>query len=69
MICGTIPISVLGTNFAMSQRPFWQPDQYGAFPPYLFQKRPNAQVDGSPDIGNDTGQRDLRDRSRDQYGP
>lgn len=29
MICGTIPISVLGTNFAMSQRPFWQPDQYG----------------------------------------
>ena len=28
MLCGTIPISIVGTNYAMSQRPFWQPDQY-----------------------------------------
>ncbi|WWC59062.1 uncharacterized protein I303_101609 [Kwoniella dejecticola CBS 10117] len=28
MLSGTIPISVLGTRFAMSQSPFWQPDQY-----------------------------------------
>ncbi|ORY25362.1 hypothetical protein BCR39DRAFT_544483 [Naematelia encephala] len=28
MLCGTVPISILGTNFAMSQHPFWQPDQY-----------------------------------------
>ena len=29
MLCGSIPISILGTNFAMAQHPFWQPDQYG----------------------------------------
>jgi ABC-type iron transport system FetAB permease component len=28
LLFGTVPISILGTNFAMSQRPFWQPDQY-----------------------------------------
>ncbi|WVQ83831.1 hypothetical protein IAT38_005975 [Cryptococcus sp. DSM 104549] len=28
MMSGTIPISILGTRFAMSQNPFWQPDQY-----------------------------------------
>lgn len=28
MICGTIPISILGERFAMQQRPFWKPDQY-----------------------------------------
>lgn len=28
MMCGTIPISILGERFAMQQRPFWKPDQY-----------------------------------------
>ncbi|KAL1408472.1 hypothetical protein Q8F55_005284 [Vanrija albida] len=28
MMCGTIPISILGSEFAMAQHPFWQPDQY-----------------------------------------
>ncbi|ODN75298.1 hypothetical protein L202_06480 [Cryptococcus amylolentus CBS 6039] len=28
MLCGTIPVSVLGTQYAMAQHPFWQPDQY-----------------------------------------
>ncbi|WVW78877.1 hypothetical protein I302_100840 [Kwoniella bestiolae CBS 10118] len=28
MLSGTVPISVLGTRFAMSQNPFWRPDQY-----------------------------------------
>ncbi|EIW68639.1 hypothetical protein TREMEDRAFT_31647 [Tremella mesenterica DSM 1558] len=28
MLCGTLPISILGSEFAMAQRPFWQPDQY-----------------------------------------
>jgi hypothetical protein len=30
MLVGTVPISILGSEFAMAQRPFWQPDQYGA---------------------------------------
>lgn len=25
---GTVPVSILGTNFAMAQHPFWKPDQY-----------------------------------------
>ncbi|KAK6904140.1 hypothetical protein L486_03718 [Kwoniella mangroviensis CBS 10435] len=28
MLSGTVPISVIGTRFAMSQNPFWKPDQY-----------------------------------------
>ncbi|WWC87291.1 uncharacterized protein L201_002179 [Kwoniella dendrophila CBS 6074] len=28
MLSGTVPISVLGTRYAMSQNPFWKPDQY-----------------------------------------
>ncbi|WVQ76724.1 hypothetical protein IAR50_006398 [Cryptococcus sp. DSM 104548] len=28
MLAGTIPVSVLGTQYAMAQHPFWQPDQY-----------------------------------------
>ncbi|OCF42086.1 hypothetical protein I317_04057 [Kwoniella heveanensis CBS 569] len=28
MLSGTVPISVLGTRFAMSQNPFWRPDQF-----------------------------------------
>ncbi|KAK4684718.1 UDP-glucose/iron transport system permease protein, partial [Tremellales sp. Uapishka_1] len=28
MMSATIPISIIGTRFAMSQIPFWQPDQY-----------------------------------------
>ncbi|KAK8846652.1 hypothetical protein IAR55_005739 [Kwoniella newhampshirensis] len=28
MLSGTVPISILGTRFAMSQNPFWRPDQY-----------------------------------------
>lgn len=31
MMCGTIPISILGERFAMQQRPFWKPDQYSEF--------------------------------------
>ncbi|WWC67551.1 uncharacterized protein I206_101460 [Kwoniella pini CBS 10737] len=28
MLSATVPISILGTRFAMAQNPFWQPDQY-----------------------------------------
>lgn len=28
MMSGTVPVSILGTNFAMAQHPFWKPDQY-----------------------------------------
>ncbi|WVR04324.1 hypothetical protein IAU60_001324 [Kwoniella sp. DSM 27419] len=28
MLSGTVPISILGTRFAMSQNPFWRPDQF-----------------------------------------
>ncbi|KAJ9120738.1 hypothetical protein QFC22_002669 [Naganishia vaughanmartiniae] len=28
MLSSTIPISIIGTQFAMNQRPFWQPDQF-----------------------------------------
>lgn len=28
MMSGTIPISILGTRFAMAQNPFWKPSQY-----------------------------------------
>ncbi|WWD21960.1 hypothetical protein CI109_106448 [Kwoniella shandongensis] len=28
MLSGTVPISILGTRYAMSQNPFWRPDQY-----------------------------------------
>ncbi|KAJ9105495.1 hypothetical protein QFC21_001866 [Naganishia friedmannii] len=28
MLCSTVPISIIGTQFAMNQRPFWQPDQF-----------------------------------------
>lgn len=28
LLAGTVPISILGTNFAMGVRPFWLPDQY-----------------------------------------
>ncbi len=29
MLFGTVPVSIIGTRFAMAQNPFWQPDQYG----------------------------------------
>lgn len=28
MMSGTVPVSILGTNFAMAQHPFWKPDQF-----------------------------------------
>ncbi|KAI5119652.1 hypothetical protein M0805_009013 [Coniferiporia weirii] len=28
MLCSTIPVSIIGTKFAMSIEPFWTPDQY-----------------------------------------
>lgn len=29
MLVSTVPVSVLGSQFALAQHPFWQPDQYG----------------------------------------
>ena len=29
MLCSTIPISILGTKFAMAATPFWDPIQFG----------------------------------------
>jgi hypothetical protein len=31
MLVSTVPISVVGSQFALAQKPFWQPDQYGMF--------------------------------------
>lgn len=28
LLCGSIPIGILGQQFAMEQRPFWKPEQY-----------------------------------------
>lgn len=36
MVVSTIPVSILGSRFAMSTEPFWTPNQYSTSGPPLF---------------------------------
>lgn len=55
MMSGTVPVSILGTNFAMAQHPFWKPDQFSTC---ILSIQQPLFLGGGPQTGN-TGARGL----------